>query len=140
MLEQPPERSQMEIDAEIAAAAQQQAPPNRAHGCFRMMVWCSPVFVLLIIGYLLNSLPNRLWSYSYVAPQLLSFPLSLAAVYGIGYFDGMLTHKTFAPQEAQRRRNLHIHALKFLAWQFLIVPGICALFFGACVMIFSASY
>lgn len=139
MLEQPPERSQWEIDAEIAASAQQLAPPSRAQGCFRLILWCSPVFVVLILVVLLNSLPSRLWMQSYFAPQLLSIPLSLAAIYGIGYFDGLLSRKTFAAQEGERRRNVRWHALIFLAWQFLIIPGICILFYGACFLVFSMS-
>lgn len=141
MLEQPPERSPMEIEAEMAAAAQQQQfPPNRAMGCFRLLIWCSPIFVSVIIGFLFSSLPNRLWSNSYLAPQLLGIPVSLAAIYGIGYFDGMLSRKTFAMQDSQRRSNLRRHALIFLAWQFLIVPAIGALIFGACVVVISRSY
>lgn len=140
MLEQPPERSQWEIEAEIAAAAQQQQfAPNRAMGCFRLVIWCSPIFVSIIILLLINSLPSTLWLNAYFPPQLLVIPLSLAATYGIGYFDGMLSRKTFAADDSQRRRQLRSHAVIFLASQFLIVPAIVALIIGACVVVLNLS-
>lgn len=134
MLEQPPERSEWEIQAELAAAAKQQAPTNRAHGCFRIIIWCSPVFVIGIIIALINSFSFAL---TYFIPQQIALiAISHAAVFGIGYFDGMLSRKTYAPNEQDRRRKICFHALKFLLWQFLIVPALAVLLVGgACAII-----
>lgn len=135
MLEQPPEKSEMEIAAEIAAAAQQQmSAPNRAQGCLRFIIWCTPALVVGLMSLLAANIP-----FAYLISLPILIFLTLVAIYGIGYFDGMLHHKTYAVNPQKRQKKIHAHATKFFAWQFLIIPGIAALLFGACVVFVTTS-
>lgn len=132
MIEQPPEKSEMEIAAEIAAAEQQQmSAPNRAHGCLRMLIWCSPTFVVALIVATIGSFLFNTPIFAYSATTI----VSLAGIFGIGYFDGMLSQKTYSHTESERNRNILIHALKFLGWQLIIMPAFIALLYGSCMLL-----
>ena len=133
MIEQPPEKSEMEIAAEIAAAEQQQmSAPNRAHGCLRMLIWCAPTFVVALIVAVIGPFLYNTTIFVYGTTFII---LSLAAIFGIGYFDGMLSQKTYSHTESDRNRNIRIHALKFLGWQLVIIPAIIALLYGSCMLL-----
>ncbi len=139
MLEQPPERSEWEIQAEIAAVAEQRPPANRAHGCFRVIIWCSPVIVVGGIAWLLALM--RMGYSTFFPKQTLFFVLAHAATFGIGYFDGMLSRKTFGPTDQERRSKLHVLALKFLLWQYQITPALGVLLIGgACMVIYYSTW
>lgn len=131
----------MEVAAEAAAIAQNEIPPpNRSHGCFRLIIWCSPSFVIALIVTCMFMLEANNNNVSELTLLCVVIPLSLISTYGIGFFDGMLSRKTISPLAIERRIKLHWHAFIFTAWQFLIVPGFAVLAIGACFAIYAYSY
>ena len=135
MLEQPPERSQMEIEAEAAVAAQL-SPHRRPHGCFRLLIWCMPTFffyaTLVAILFASNALMR---GSNELLPLIVFFALMLGLTYGVGFFDGYLSVNSIVSSPEQRQREILWHAAKFTAWQVLLIPAISVLLFGACMAV-----
>ena len=138
MLEQPPERSQWEVEAEAAAAAQA-SPQRRMHGCLRLLIWGMPTLlfygVYVAVAYMSMSVfrgrSDDLW-----IPVILL--LNLGLTYGVGYFDGFFSTNATHSSPEQRKRELLWHAAKFTAWQVLLIPALSVLMVGACFVIFSS--
>jgi hypothetical protein len=138
MLEQPPERSQWEVEAEAAAAAQA-SPQRRMHGCLRLLIWCMPTLlfygVYAAVAYIsiavFRGVGDTLW-----IPVILMVILGLT--YGVGFFDGCFSTNSIQASPEQRKRDLLWHAAKFTAWQVLLIPALSVLMIGACFIIFSS--
>ena len=135
MLEQPPERTQMEIEAEAAAAAMQDTR-RQPHGCVRPLVWLMPTLVFygmmfgVGVGFnaFLPGVDERI--------VLIVFGmLVLGATYGLGCFDGVFSPKTFVPSPSERQRLILMHGLYFTAHQIWLIPAISVVLFGACMAI-----
>ncbi len=135
MLEQPPERSSLEIAAEAAVAAQI-STHRRPHGCFRLIIWCMPTFFfyasLIAVVYATNALfRGRNESLT----TAVFFILMLGLTYGVGFFDGYFSVNSIVSSPEQRQREILWHAAKFTAWQVLLIPAISVLIFGACMAV-----
>lgn len=137
MLEQPPERSQLEVEAEAAARAQT-SPQRRLHGCFRILVWCMPTLlfygVYAAVAYVsVVFFPGR--ESAFLVPVI--FVLITALTFGVGYFDGHFAVPENSTALRNRQQSILGHAAKFTAWQILLIPALTVLMIGACAMIFS---
>ena len=128
MLEQPPERTISEVEAEVAA--QSQHPQERkVHGCFRMLVNAMPSCVAVIVsfGLLLVGLGGYSPSDgSQTALLIAVITLLLAITYGIGLFDANLSHEVRLSPAEQRRRKVLMHALVFTGYQIILIPAAIA--------------
>jgi hypothetical protein len=137
MLEQPPERSPLEIEAEAAAAAIN-APQRRPHGCFRLIVWCMPTFLFYACVFAVAYVSS---SFFRSAPDYVSLTLFgvlvIGLTYGVGFFDGFFSPHTIAASPAERQKLILLHALRFTAYQILLIPAISFLLAGACMAVAS---
>lgn len=138
MLEQPPERSQMEIEAEAAAAASL-SPQRRPHGCFRLIVWCMPTFLFYAIAFAVAYVTNAVFRSApdYVGLTLFGV-LVIGLTFGIGCFDGFFSPSTIVASPSERQKLILLHGLRFFAYQILLVPALSFLLVGACMAV--ASY
>jgi hypothetical protein len=125
MLEQPPERDLLEIQAEALAAAQSQIRPT--HGCIRALVWMAPFFVTLIVFVVLVVLSN-LGKMRGTASEstlfLITMLIALIVSYGIGLFDALLSSSVHDLSDDSRKTKISMHAVQFMLYQVLIVPTI----------------
>lgn len=139
MLEQPPEKSDLEIAAEIAAMAERKVVrPNQAHKFLQAIIWCSPLVVCIMIAIVIFSLAMRLLAIeNELMTVVLFLTLCFISIYGIGYFDGIISHKTKSSLAYTRSGNMHLHALKFVAWQILFMPVLLLVFISITMGIFS---
>jgi hypothetical protein len=124
MLEQPPERSLLEIEAEVAATAQ--APPQRSiHGCFRFVLWCMPTLLFYVI--LAATLYGNyvLFHEAYLKPALIvAFTVFAGITFGIGMLNGCFSKKTISSSPAVRHREILWYAAAFTVMQFWIIPAL----------------
>ena len=129
MLEQPPERTISEVEAEVAA--QSQHPQERkVHGCFRMLVNAMPscVAVILSFGLLLVGLGGYGGSSarSQTALLIAVIALLLAITFCIGLFDAQLSHEARLSPVEQRRKKVLTHAWLFTGYQIILIPAAMA--------------
>lgn len=128
MLEQPPERTISEVEAEVAA--QSQHPQERkVHGCFRMLVNAMPscVAVILSFGLLLVGLGGYSPSDgSEKALFIFGIALLLAITFCIGLFDAQLSHEVRLSSAEQRRKKVLTHAWLFTGYQIILIPAAMA--------------
>ena len=137
MLEQPPERSQAEVEAE--AAAVQSAPQRQVHGCFRVIIWCLPTLVLYIVFLAVGgALSETLGSVSLGLYLTVSLLLTLGITFTIGFFDGYLTNSAGATSSAQRQKEILSHAGKFTVIQFGLIPTLSLIPLGFFVFFYNA--
>ena len=128
MLEQPPERTISEVEAEVAA--QSQNPQEcKVHGCFRMLVNAVPscIAVILCFGILLLGLGNYSTSATSENGLLIfGITLLLAITYVIGLFDAQLSHEVRLSSAEKRRKKVLKHALVFTGYQIILIPAAMA--------------
>ena len=122
MLEQPPERDLLEIQAEALAAAQSQIRPT--HGCIRALVWMTPFFVTLIVLVVLSNLGKMRGTASESTLFLITMLIALIVSYGIGLFDALLSSSVRDLSNDSRKTKISMHAVQFILYQVLIVPTI----------------
>ncbi len=122
MLEQPPERDLLEIQAEALAAAQSQIRPT--HGCIRALVWMAPFFVTLIVLVVLSNLGKMRGTASESTLFLITMLIALIVSYGIGLFDALLSSSVRDLSNDSRKTKISMHAVQFILYQVLIVPTI----------------
>ena len=122
MLEQPPERDLLEIQAEALAAAQSQIRPT--HGCIRALVWMAPFFVTLIVLVVLSNLGKMRGTASESTLFLITMLIALIVSYGIGLFDALLSSSVHDLSDDSRKTKISMHAVQFILYQVLIVPTI----------------
>ncbi len=122
MLEQPPERDLLEIQAEALAAAQSQIRPT--HGCIRALVWMAPFFVTLIVLVVLSNLGKMRGTASESTLFLITMLIALIVSYGIGLFDALLSSSVRDLSNDSRKTKISMHAVEFILYQVLIVPTI----------------
>ena len=122
MLEQPPERDLLEIQAEALAAAQSQIRPT--HGCIRALVWMAPFFVTLIVLVVLSNLGKMRGTASESTLFLITMLIALIVSYGIGLFDALLSSSVHDLSDDSRKTKISMHAVQFMLYQVLIVPTI----------------
>lgn len=135
MLEQPPERSPLEVEAEAAALAQA-SPQRRPHGCFRVLVWCMPTFLFYACFIGVTFLTYNFYRQgSQTLGGVVFLALAIGLTYGVGCFDAIFSQSTVVAQSDQRRKLILVHAARFTAWQILLVPAISFLLFGACMAV-----
>jgi hypothetical protein len=138
MLEQPPERSLLEIEAEVAAAAQA-SPQRNMHGCFRFVVWCMPTFLFYVI------LAAALYSnYAFLNEAFLTYTLIIAftvmagITFGIGILNGCFSKKIISSSPEVRRREILWYAAAFTVMQFWIIPALTVVMIVICVIVVDA--
>ena len=122
MIEQPPERDLLEIQAEALAAAQSQIRPT--HGCIRALVWMAPFFVTLIVLVVLSNLGKMRGTASESTLFLITMLIALIVSYGIGLFDALLSSSVRDLSNDSRKTKISMHAVQFILYQVLIVPTI----------------
>jgi hypothetical protein len=142
MLEQPPERDISEVEAEVAARAQQ-PQERKVHGCFRMLVNAMPscVAVILSIGLLLVGLGGYSPSDgSENALFIFGITLLLAITFCIGLFDAQLSHEIRLSPVEQRRKKILTHAWLFTGYQIALIPASMASLAGIAAAVCSVIY
>ena len=130
MLEQPPEKSDSEIEAEFAAAAQTSSQ-LRPHGCFQLLVWCMPTFIFWIsaaaaifLHVMVFNLQSAITSYC----VFLAFVMTVN--YGIGILDGTIPRSNIAASAELRKQEILFHAASFTAMQVFVIPALTFLLIG----------
>jgi hypothetical protein len=135
MLEQPPERSQMEIEAEAAAAASRPTH-HRNQGCFRVIIWCMPTFLFYGSAFAVAYASSVLFrSAPDFVPIVLFCLLVIGLTFGVGCFDGFFSPKTIVASPSERQKLILLHGLRFFAYQILLVPALSFLLVGACMAV-----
>ncbi len=136
MLEQPPERNLLEIQAE-AAAAQDQIEPT--HGCLRVLVWLTPLAVTVIVTVLaivLSYLLKMQWMHNDSQLFIFAGCIALSASFGIGLIDALLSSTVRAVTNETRNTKIIMHAVQFMLYQILIIPLLSVLITQFLKMIF----
>lgn len=130
MLEQPPEKSELEIAAELAAMQEpKDVLPNRALKFLQLVIWCSPLVACFMIANGFYWLAMKIFLRRDEAMIFILFLTTcLINTYGIGCYDGILSHKTRLSLVYTRSGNIYLHALKFVAWQILFMPSLLFIF------------
>jgi hypothetical protein len=138
MLEQPPERSQAEVEAEAAALAAQAAPQRRVHGCYRVIIWCMPTVVLYVIFMAVAAVLTATLGGVTVGLYLtVSLLLTLGITFTIGFFDGFFTNNTSATSPELRQKEIS-HAGRFTLIQIGLIPTLTLIPLGMFVIFFKA--
>lgn len=131
MLEQPPERSSLAVEAEAAALAQA-SMQFRPNGCVRVIVWCIPTILfyvtLVTIGVLLDAVGLAAKGALFGSMVLL---VILSTNFGLGYFDALFCESVMVVSPDQRRKKILFHAARFTFWQFFFIPAITICMFMA---------
>jgi magnesium-transporting ATPase (P-type) len=128
MLEQPPERSQMEIEAEVAASAQASAQRD-LHGCFRFIVWCMPTIFFYAFAAGVSTITRTLLRGTHEAVGITIFSvLIIGSTFGIGCFDGLFSPSAILSSPQKRRNEILFHAGRFTMWQVFLIPIITLMF------------
>ena len=130
MLEQPPEKSDLEIAAEIAAMSDRNVVrPTQALKLLQSIIWCSPLVVCIMIAIGFSILNMH---FPFLGEEGITLLLFLTtcfiSIYGIGCYDQIISHKTRSSLAYTRSGNMHLHALKFVAWQILFMPVLLLIF------------
>lgn len=125
----------MEIEAEAAAAALHE-PQRRPHGCFRLIVWCMPTFLFYASGFAVAYAGSVLQTWiSESISWILFGALVIGLTYGVGCFDGFFSPTTIVPSPSERQKLIMLHALRFTAYQILLIPALSFLLMGACMAV-----
>ena len=134
MIEQPAEKSEMEIQAEQAAASLQQQPPV-PHAFMRFLTWCMPTFAFYLIIILFGNLSSFIGIQN---PQVLLFalPLCLVVNYALGCYDGLLAPQHVVASAEQRKKRILLHGIYFAAQQIWLIPAISVIIIGLLNVVF----
>ena len=123
MLEQPPERSQAEIEME--AAAPQISHSRRGHWLLRGLIWCMPTFFcygfVVAATYLSDTLLREM--HELVGIALFSI-LLIGSTYGLGCVDGFFSLRSLRSKLDKRQPSIVSHAGKFFVNQLWIIPSL----------------
>jgi hypothetical protein len=125
MLEQPPERDLLEIQAESIATAQSQIRPT--HWSIRAVLWLCPFIVtvtVVVILFLFSNLAMMRFRTTEATATLITMFIALVASFGIGLFDALLSSSVRNLTDDSRKTKIIMHAVQFMLYQVLIVPTI----------------
>lgn len=135
MLEQPPERSLLEIEA-AAAATEQASPQLRPHGCFRLLVWSMPTFLFWVTAAGAAYLHSEFFrADSPTTTFILFLFVVLALNYGIGCLDGLISRSNIAVSPELRKQQILYHAATFAGAQIVVIPALSVLLVGGCIVV-----
>ena len=138
MLEQPPERNILEIQAEALANAQSQILPTS--GCMRALVWMAPfgvTCVALVAMAALSEFSKFRYRVETSSVVMITMLIVLIASFGIGLFDALLSSSVREQTGDSRNTKIVMHAVQFMLSQVLIVPGIALVLAAIIPVIFA---
>jgi hypothetical protein len=133
MLEQPPEKSEWEV----RAAAQAPRPPS--YGCFRVILWGIPTYLIGLLAWL-TLLSISPMSLSYQRNLVTLGLLGVLIALGIGTFDAFLSRRVMSAPPDKKTLRIVLHVLLFFVLQILINAAVATLLIGACILIFTKAY